>query len=62
MIRPEFQVTADAVARRPRTARRQAADVEILRVDQRVWRTALQLAQGDVSRIERLSETAVRVR
>lgn len=63
MIRDSFQVTRDAAARRPRTARlRAAADVVISKVDPRVWSTALRLAQGDVSRIERISETAVRVR
>lgn len=61
-VRDSFQVTADAAGKHPRTRRTRSAEVVVSRVDARVWATALELAEGDVSRLIVRSETAVTVR
>ena len=53
-----------APTRRPRRPVRTTAPagaVDVVRIAPEVWATALDLADGDVARIEIISETAVRV-
>lgn len=47
---------------KPTTKRSRNGRVVNLKVDRRVWKTAMELANGDGSRIEIISETEVRVR
>lgn len=62
MIRKAFQVTRDAAARRRGKPRRKPAEVQVTRVHPLVWQTALELADGDATRIEIRTEEEVVVR
>lgn len=63
-IRPEFQFTRDAFAVvQPRKRfGRKAEAVRVIKVDPEVWALALELAGGDVRRLDVISSTEVRVR
>lgn len=63
MIREEFQVTRDALVKRPpRVAEVRDGEVHTVRVDPRVWAMALDLAGGDARRLEVHSTHEVVVR
>jgi hypothetical protein len=49
-------------AMRHRKPRRRPERVEVVRVDHRVMKTALQIAKGDASRLRIISATEVEVR
>ncbi len=63
MIRDDFKIHRDAAGRRPRQRPTVTASRPITtRVDPRVWQVVRALCGGDMSRVQVISPTDVRVR